>query len=273
VEYGQKNKFMFNSFLIILIIIQFFPFYVVLVNILKEKTELTSIISWPNSITLENITYIIQHTSFLHSLLNSIFVTVVSIVILVFVGSMAAYPLVRLKSRLISLFSGYFLLGLMLPMQFSMIPLFQLMKLLGLMDSYIGLILVEVAYNLPLSIFIFMSFIRTIPVELEHAAFIDGCNKFQTFFKIIFPLIKPAIVVVIISDLLVIWNDFLSPLLFISDSTKHTLPVMVLAFQGQYGSDVTSMFTAVTLASLPLAIVFIMLQKYFYKGITAGAIK
>jgi raffinose/stachyose/melibiose transport system permease protein len=269
----KKNRIGFELFLILLIIVQFFPLYVVIVNILKPKTELTSIIKWPQKLTLDNINYIINSTSFLHSLWNSVFTTVISICILVFLGSMAAYPLARMKTKIASLLSGYFLLGLMLPMQFAMIPLFQVMKLLGLMDSYTGLILVEVAYNLPLSIFIFMSFIRTIPLELEQAAYIDGCNKFQTFFKVVFPLIKPAVVVVIISDLLVIWNDFLSPLLFISDSNKHTLPVMVLAFQGQYGADVTSMFTAVALASLPLVIVFLFLQKYFYKGITAGAIK
>jgi len=267
------GRLLWELLLLGLTLVQLFPLYIVVVNVFKTKSIHESIIGWPKQATLDNLTNVLFKTNFTTALGNSLLVTVVSLLVLLFIGSMAAYPLARVRSKLSSLFSFYFLLGLMLPMQFAMIPLFQLVKSLGWMNSYTALIAVQIAYNLPITILIFSSFIRSIPQELEKAAQIDGCNSFTTFWRIVFPLLKPAMAVVIISNLLVIWNDFLSPLLLVSDKGKQTLPVMILSFQGQYGSDVTSMFTAVVLASLPLVVLFLFLQRYFYKGITEGAIK
>lgn len=260
-------------FVLVLTAVQFFPLYVVIVNIFKEKNALHSIIGWPDHFSFGNIRYILTETKFMTAFGNSLLVTSVSLLLLLLIGSIGAYPLARVRSRLSSATAFYFLLGLMLPMQFAMIPLFQLVKSLGIMNGYMAMIGVQVAYNLPITILIFSSFIRTIPQELESAAQIDGCSTFGTFWRIVFPLLKPSIVVVVISNLLVVWNDFLTPLLLVSNKGKQTLPVMILSFQGQYGSDITSMFTSVILASLPLVLLFLFLQKYFYKGITDGAIK
>ena len=260
-------------FVLALTAVQFFPLYIVIVNIFKRKSAFNSIIGWPEQVTFENLHHVLFNTNFLTAFGNSVLVAAVSLLILLLIGSIAAYPLARVRTRLSAATLFYFMLGLMLPLQFSMIPLFQLVKSLHLMNTYAALIGVEVAYNLPITIVVFSSFIRSIPEELESAASIDGCTAFGTFWRIIFPLLKPAIVVVVISNLLVIWNDFLSPLLLVSDKGKQTLPVMVLSFQGQYGADITSMFTSVMLASLPLVLLFLFLQKFFYKGITEGAIK
>jgi raffinose/stachyose/melibiose transport system permease protein len=274
VENRNKSiRTLIQTAVILLSFVQLFPLYIVVINVFKEKSTNTTILGFPKNFTLENINYVLFNTNFFSALLNSLFVTSVSILILLFIGSMAAYPIARIQSKMSKIVGFYFLLGLMLPLQFAMIPLFQLVRDLHLMNKYSALILVQIAYNLPISVFVFSSFIRDIPQELEKAAQIDGCTTFSTFWRIIFPLLSPAMVVVIISNLLVIWNDFLSPLLLISDNAKQTITVMILSFQGQYGSDITSMFTAIILASLPLVLLYIFLQRYFYKGITEGAIK
>jgi raffinose/stachyose/melibiose transport system permease protein len=267
------GRYSIEGAVLLLALVQLFPLYIVVNNVFKKKSIHNTILGWPKQFTWDNINTVLFKTNFLTAIGNSLLITIVSMIILLFIGSMAAYPIARIRTRMSALAGFYFLLGLMLPMQFAMIPLFQLVRDLGWMNTYAAMISVQVAYNLPITVLIFSSFIRDIPVELEKAAQIDGCTSFSTLWRIVFPLLKPAMAVVIISNLLVIWNDFLSPLLLISDKGKQTISVMILSFQGQYGSDVTSMFTAVILASLPLILLFLFLQRFFYKGITEGAIK
>lgn len=204
---------------------------------------------------------------------NSLLITGVSIAGVVFVSSLAAYPLSRVKSRLTNSFYMYFIAGIMIPFQLSMIPLYKLLKFLHLINTHQGVIMIFIAMTIPLSIFLYTGFLKGVPRELEDAALIDGCGPFGTFFKIIFPLMKPVTSSVIITNSLSIWNDFLVPLLFLQERTSRTIPMAIFTFTGQYNNNWNMIFAAILLGTLPLIITFLILQKHFIKGIVGGAVK
>lgn len=235
--------------------------------------EMADWIALPSSLYFDNIVKVMTKGQFPMTLLNSVIVTSISITLLVIFGSMASFPLGRRKDKLFSYIYVYITLGIMLPMQFSILPLFQLIKSFGIMNTRVALIACEIAFNLAVTVFVYKNFIKTVPAALEEAAIIDGCTYYGVFWKVVFPLLKPATATVVITTLIAVWNDFLGPLLIIRDSTKRTLPVMIISFRGQYGNDIGGVFTTITFASLPLVVLFLFLQKYFYKGISAGAVK
>ena len=204
---------------------------------------------------------------------NSLLITGASIAGVVFVSSLAAYPLSRVKSRLTNSFYMYFIAGIMIPFQLSMIPLYKLLKFLHLINTHQGVIMIFIAMTIPLSIFLYTGFLKGVPRELEDAALIDGCGPFGTFFKIIFPLMKPVTSSVIITNSLSIWNDFLVPLLFLQERTSRTIPMAIFTFTGQYNNNWSMIFSAILLGTLPLIITFLILQKHFIKGIVGGAVK
>ena len=204
---------------------------------------------------------------------NSLLITGLSIAGVVFVSSLAAYPLSRVKSRLTNSFYMYFIAGIMIPFQLSMIPLYKLLKFLHLINTHQGVIMIFIAMTIPLSIFLYTGFLKGVPRELEDAALIDGCGPFGTFFKIIFPLMKPVTSSVIITNSLSIWNDFLVPLLFLQERTSRTIPMAIFTFTGQYNNNWSMIFSAILLGTLPLIITFLILQKHFIKGIVGGAVK
>lgn len=204
---------------------------------------------------------------------NSLLITGLSLVGVVLVSSFAAYPLSRVKSRLTNSFYMYFIAGIMIPFQLSMIPLYKLLKFLHLINTHQGVIMIFIAMTIPLSIFLYTGFLKGVPRELEDAALIDGCGPFGTFFKIIFPLMKPVTSSVIITNSLSIWNDFLVPLLFLQERTSRTIPMAIFTFTGQYNNNWNMIFAAILLGTLPLIITFLILQKHFIKGIVGGAVK
>ncbi|OCT15087.1 hypothetical protein A8709_13320 [Paenibacillus pectinilyticus] len=204
---------------------------------------------------------------------NSLLITGVSIAGVVFVSSFAAYPLSRVKSRLTNSFYMYFIAGIMIPFQLSMIPLYKLLKFLHLINTHQGVIMIFIAMTIPLSIFLYTGFLKGVPKELEDAALIDGCGPFGTFIRIIFPLMKPVTSSVIITNSLSIWNDFLVPLLFLQARTSRTIPMAIFTFTGQYNNNWNMIFAAILLGTLPLIITFLILQKHFIKGIVGGAVK
>ncbi|QGQ94519.1 carbohydrate ABC transporter permease [Paenibacillus psychroresistens] len=204
---------------------------------------------------------------------NSILITGLSILGVVLASSFAAYPLARVKSKFISTLFLYFIAGIMVPFQLSMIPLYKLLKFLHLINTHQGVILIFIAMSIPFSIFLYTGFLKGIPKELEESALIDGCGPFRTFAVIIFPLIKPVTASVIITNSLSIWNDFLVPLLFLQEKTSRTIPMAIFTFTGQYNSSWNMIFSAILLGTLPLIITFLLLQKHFIKGLVGGAVK
>jgi ABC-type sugar transport system, permease component len=269
----KVKNYIFEVVMLLITLIVGYPIFVMAINVFKTPMEMANWIALPDSLYFENITKVMTKGGFPTSLLNSVVVTGISILFLVVFGSMAAFPMGRKREKVFSYLYIYLTLGIMLPMQFSILPLFQLIKSFGIMNTRVALIACEIAFNMAVTVFVYKNFIKSVPAALEEAATIDGCTYFGLFWKIVFPLLKPATATVIITALIAVWNDFLGPLLIIRDSAKKTLPVMIIGFRGQYGNDIGGVFTTITFASLPLVILFLFLQKYFYKGISAGAVK
>jgi len=204
---------------------------------------------------------------------NSVYVTFVSMVIVVLFGSMAAFGISRYKYRLSTAIYLIFLSGIMLPLKAAVIPLFLIVRNLGLLDSHVALIFVFAAMGLPSTVFILAGFMSTIPRDLEDAARIDGSNDFGIYRRVVIPLSAPSIALVTIYNTVPIWNDFFFPLVFIQSNRLKTLPLGISTFFGQFQINWALVFTALSIAILPMLVLYIFMSKYFIKGITAGAIK
>ncbi|THF72940.1 carbohydrate ABC transporter permease [Cohnella fermenti] len=229
--------------------------------------------SWPDKLVLTNFSDAWNQADLARALLNSVLVTGCSILSLAVLGSAGAYPLARRASKLSSILYIFFISGIMLPFQLAMIPLYKLMGGLHLTNTYFGAIMIYVASTLPFVIFLYTGFLKSVPRELEEAATIDGCGPIRTFVSIIFPLLKPVTATVVITNSLNIWNDFLVPLLFLQEKASRTIPMAIFTFVGQYNNNWSLIFASIAISSLPLILLFLLLQKYFIKGIAGGAVK
>ena len=205
--------------------------------------------------------------------INSIIVTASSMALVLLFGSMASYAISRYAFKGNTLLYMIFLSGIMLPLKAAIIPLFMIIRKLGLMDNFLSVILIFTAMGIPSTIFILSGFFKAIPADLEYAARIDGCNDFVIYSKIMMPVIAPGIALVTIYNAVPIWNDFFFPLVFLHSRSLKTLPVGLSTFFGQHSTNWTLLFTGLTVAILPMMILYLFMSKYFIKGMTAGAIK
>ena len=204
---------------------------------------------------------------------NSILVTIASIVIVMILGAMAGYALGRFRFGGNDLLYLYFLSGLMLPIRLGIIPLFILMRNLHLLDTLWALILTYAASGLPSAVFILTGFFRTLPSDLDSAARIDGAGEWLIFQRIMVPLVRPALIIVAVYNLIPVWNDFFFPLVFIQTDRLKTLPLGMTTFFGQYSTDWGALFAGLTLAALPVVTLYALLSQQFIRGLTAGAVK
>ena len=229
--------------------------------------------SLPESFSFENYVTIWVDKGFGRYFLNSLLFTGGAMVFVVLFGSMAAYGIARYKFRGNTLLYMLFLSGIMLPLKAAVIPLFQIVKSLGLMDNPLSVILVFIAMGLPSTVFILSGFMRTIPGELEQAARIDGCSDLRIYSQIVMPITAPSIALVTIYNAVPIWNDFFFPLVFIQSDKFKTLPVGLSSFIGQHSTKWDLLFTGLSIAIVPMLLLYLFMSKYFIKGMTAGAIK
>ncbi|MFG2091532.1 MULTISPECIES: carbohydrate ABC transporter permease [unclassified Spirillospora] len=248
-----------------------FPVYALVTLSLKDQRQVAeSPLAPPSSPALDNYSAAWTRAELGPALLNSTVITVVSLLVLIAIGSFAAYFLSRRASRL-----GYglyvlFLLGIVLPFQLGMIPLFKMVDGAGLLGTYPGMIVFYSGIQLPFTIFLYTGFIRALPGDYAHAALIDGAGHFQAFTRVVFPLLRPVTGTVLILNAVFIWNDFFTPLLYLGGSARETVPVRIFSFVGQYVSDNGLVFAGLVLASLPILIVFLVLQRYVIKGFASG---
>ena len=229
--------------------------------------------SLPESYSFENYVTIWVDKGFGRYFLNSLLFTGCAMVFVVLLGSMAAYGIARYKFRGNTLLYMLFLSGIMLPLKAAVIPLFQIVKSLGLMDNPFSVILVFIAMGLPSTVFILSGFMRTIPGELEQAARIDGCSDLRIYSQIVMPITAPSIALATIYNAVPIWNDFFFPLVFIQSDKFKTLPVGLSSFIGQHSTKWDLLFTGLSIAIVPMLLLYLFMSKYFIKGMTAGAIK
>lgn len=269
------NRLAYGISLLLICIIMLTPIYYLLVTTFKTPEQaVKNPLGFPVQFTPDNYIKAVRAMNYATSFKNNVIITLVSVVFLLVFASMAAYVIARGSSRIWKLMYSVFLVGLIIPFQVSIIPLYRIMSAAHLMNSRTGVILVDVfCINMPLSIFLIKGFIHTVPQELEEAALIDGSGVFQCFWKIIFPLLKPVLATVAILNTLAIWNDFLTPLLFLQSSEKQVLLQQVYKNVGPFSTDWTSFFPMLVMATLPLVIFYIAMQRNIVEGVVAGAVK
>jgi raffinose/stachyose/melibiose transport system permease protein len=205
--------------------------------------------------------------------LNSIYVTLMSILLTVVVAALAAYAFARMRFRGSRLAFGYIIAGMMVSIYTIIIPLYLYVKKVGLMDRREALILVYAATAIPFSVYFLSMFFRTVPLELEHAAKIDGCSRLGTLVRIVLPLARPSLSALVIFLFAGFWNEFYLSLIFITSTARRTVPLGLMYFADQYATDYGGQISAVMIASIPIIVIYFLLQKQFIRGITAGALK
>lgn len=251
-----------------------FPIIIMVMSGFKSNIEIfQSPFSIPDFTNLTNYATMATQTGFLRYMWNSVLVTGVSIVLILSLGTMAAYAIARYDFTGSAFVLLFFMAGLMVPLKLAIIPLFILFRDLGILNSHLALIAVYTAMGLPSTVFILTGFIRTLPGELEDAARMDGASEARILWSIMLPLCRPALVIAGIYNLVPIWNDFFFPLVFIQNDALKTLPQGMTTFIGEFVTDWGVMFAGLTLAAAPITILYILLSKQFINGMTAGAVK
>lgn len=275
----MKEK-IFNALMLILlcIIATIFaaPIFIVLINSFKAKFSISQApFVLPDTETfagLENYTLGISNTGFFTAFMWSAFITIFSVIAIIVFTSMTAWALVRVKSRLSSVMYYLFISSMIVPFQMVMFTMSKIANILGL-DNPIGIIIIYLGFGAGLSVFMFSGFIKSVPVGIEEAATIDGCNPLQTFWRVVFPILKPTSITVAILNTMWIWNDYLLPYLVIGSDYK-TIPIAVQYLKGGYGSiDMGALMAMLVLAIIPVIIFYLSCQKYIIKGVAAGAVK
>lgn len=249
------------------------PFYIVIINSFKSRQELyLNTLALPKTLLLSNYSKAFEQLNFFQTIFNSLFITVCSVVVIIIFSSMAAWMLERTNSKLSNVIFMFFIASMIIPFQSVMLPLVKLMGSLHFLNMG-GLIFMYLGFGASLSIFLYHGNLKSIPKELDEAATIDGCNKFQTFWYIIFPLLKPISITVAILNTTWIWNDYLLPSLVINKPATQTIPLKTFFFFGQYTKQWDLALAALVLTMLPVVIFYFLAQKHIIKSITAGSIK
>lgn len=250
------------------------PLYVALVNVFKPSRVVQAHpLRLPTDFTFSNVTAAADLSLVQTGLRTSLIVTAGTILLVVPVSAMVAYYISRWDTRWARVLLLFFLFGLMLPPQVVLIPTTVILRKLHLMFTYWGLILNFVAYFMPFAVFVFTGFLRSISRELDEAAAIDGASSLKTFWRIVFPLMRPATASVVIVTAVWAWNDFLSPLIILGAASGVTITTGIYLAVGTFSVDYGQEFGIMLLASLPILALFLLLQRHFVKGLTAGASK
>jgi len=254
--------------------ISLFPLVLMIFSSLKPNIEIfTKPLSLPLKPTLASYETLFIKLNYAGFIKNSVFVSVVTLVLLLVFSVMASYYISRFKFKWNGLLMMYFLIGMMLPIKLGLVPLFLLVKNLGLVDSLWSIILIHVGSGMPMAVLILVGFFRTLPKELEEAARIDGASNVGLLMKVIVPLMRPAIGTVTIINFIGVWNEFFFPMIFIQDEAKKTIPLGMLKLFGEFTTDWSVLFAGLTLSSLPMILIFAFASRQFMDGLTAGAVK
>ena len=262
--------------LLILFLCFIFPFFLVLINVFKSKGDITAdplALVGAHGFTFKNFPEAIKKMNFLTVFGNSLIITVSSTIMTIILSSMTAFVIVRNQRwKLCTLMFSLMIASMVIPFQVLMVPLVSVYG--GVLNARITLILMHVGFSMSMAVFMFHGAIKTnIPLELEEAATIDGCNRWKTYWKVVFPLLKPTIATVGIINAMAYWNDYLLPSLVLKKKNLYTIPIATQAFYGTYSTDIGLIMAALLLAMLPILILYVFLQRYIVEGVTSGAVK
>lgn len=272
---GRRKTNWFATFMLTVgVLFILFPMYMALVVALKSPQQLAqSLLAFPARMHWGNFAQAMSATHYWHVFGNSFFITSCAVIFTIFTNSVVAYAIARNLHR--AFFKGiyyYIISAMFVPFPVIMLPVIRQMSHLGLANR-VGLIILYVVYGLSFNIFLYISYLKSIPMELEEAALVDGAGRWMIFWRIVFPLLSPVNATVGIVTALWAWNDFLLPLVMISDPSQYTLPLVQFAFQGQYSTNYNLSFASYILALLPMVVVYIVLQKRIINGVTQGSIR
>jgi raffinose/stachyose/melibiose transport system permease protein len=268
------SKGLINILLTLYALVTLYPLFWLFLSAFKTNDEFDSQpFSLPNTWNFDNFFKAWEVSAMSTSLINSTLVTAASLVLTLVFGALAAYVLARFEFKIKPLFMGVFLLGMLIPIHSTLVPLFILMKKVGLLDTYFALIFPYTAFELPLAIFVITAFLFSIPKEIEESALIDGSGYWGIFLRIMLPLSLPAISTVAILGFLRFWNDFAFALVFISKPALKTVPLSLSIFATGYSTDYKLTMAAMSIAVLPTILMFLLFQEQIMKGMTAGAVK
>ena len=253
------------------LVISIYPVYYMLITSLRSQSDFldASPLLPPLDPTLENYTSVLS-SGFGLFFMNSLTVTLMSVVLIVIVSFLAAYVIARIRSRVVYFTFNIFLLGLAIPLQAAIIPIYILIIQMGLYDTLLALVFPQVAFGIPLTVLILVNFIRDIPNDLYDSMLIEGATHARILRSLVLPLSRPALITVAIYNTLQVWNNFLFPLILTQSSNIRVLPLALREFQGQYGINVPGLMAAVFLSSLPIIFLYVVARRQLIGGLTAG---
>ncbi|MCM3174053.1 carbohydrate ABC transporter permease [Paenibacillus sp. MER 99-2] len=270
----RLNSYLIRLLLIIGSLFAMLPIYMAVVNSFKTQGEMfQSFIALPTTLHWENYADAFTKINLLHSSMNSAIVSFLGIGGIVLTASMAGYKLSRTSGRLSNIIFFLFVASMLVPFHSIMIPLTRMARGLSVQGSTYGLALIYIGLGVNMAIFLYHGFVKSIPRELEESAQMDGCNEFQTFFQIIFPLLLPITVTIAILDFLWIWNDFLLPLLMLTDVNNYTLILSTNMLFGEYNKEWPLILSSLVLTAIPVILIYAFFQKFIMEGIAEGAVK
>lgn len=274
---GRRRLSSFIVFLFLLAgaVITLFPIYMGVLNSLKTEGDMmNNILAIPSKLEFGNYSDAFEKTNFLRSLGNTVVVAASGLVGIILFSSMAGYKLSRTPGRLSTFLFNLFVLSMLIPFHSIMISLNRISMKLAVQGTTVGLGLIYIGLGVSMAIFLYHGFVKSVPRDLDEAAVIDGCGEVRLFTTIIFPLLLPITTTVAILNLLWMWNDFLLPLLMLTDADQYTLLLSTNMLFGQYGNnDWSAILSSLVLTMLPVVILYLLLQKYILNGIAEGAVK
>ena len=273
---GVKKEIVITVAIAIFFLVFLSPIVIALSGSFRELKDTSSYLNIFQSFSLESYRTAFEKMNYFRSLKNSVLITAISVTILLLVGSMAGYAIARLKGKMGPFFQIFFLAGMIVSAQMSIIPMYRIVNGIGIGNTIAAPICLYVTSALPFSIFLYTNFIKSgVPYALEESACIDGASVPYTFFRIVIPLTKPALVSIVITQGVPIWNDFFFGMLFLSSPEKKTLPLTMLNFIGdmENATQWNMLFAACFLSAIPILIIYVFLQRSFVSGLTVGAVK
>lgn len=256
-------------------LVYLFPIFMIINYSFKTKKELylSSPLALAKSFNIENYIKAFDKLNMKATFLNTLFYTGISVLILAILCGITAWAIARCKQKFFKFCYVYFIVGILIPCQALFLPIYTIGYKLNLTNTRYGIIFMYVATGISFGVFLMTSFMSTVPIELEESARIDGCSVYRTYFTVVLPLLKPAMATLVIMQSFQIWNDYLLASLYVSKKQLKTLTVAISSLFSAQSSDYTTAMAAIVISVLPIAVLFLALQKYFIKGMTVGAVK
>jgi raffinose/stachyose/melibiose transport system permease protein len=261
--------------LIVVSLIWSAPVLFIFLTALKTRPDLiaTGTFGLPTEIAWQNFPDAWEEANLSTTMVNSLIISFAKVPLGIFVSSLAAFALTRLRVPLGRVFLAVIIMGAMIPVQVALAPLFRLILGLGLLNQYVGILLPYIAFGVPFQVFLLTAFFKSVPRELDEAARIDGASSWGIYWRVIIPLSLPALAALFVLDFVATWNEFGIALVILQRQDMWTVPLSLQAFTGQFGNNYTELNAAIFMSIIPVIIVYLLLQRYFVAGLTTGAVK